>query len=211
MLPLDFDAPEDDPVPRRRRETTTRASQRRRATRGFAATENDTCFVAAEDDTSLVVPEDDTCLVVPEAADYAASSHCPEAVVCGYEVPADDAGDFNVPAGPPRGFSAPRTETASSTRLRTTGGFRFRSESAVEMQAGRHTRTCGARAVAVASAREDQEEGQEEQAAAGRAGRMGPLQPGSVRVSPRCSGASQQAGEARRQRTAKMPQRRSSR
>jgi hypothetical protein len=113
VLPLDFDAPEDDTCLTAPEDDPAFVASDADTSLVAAeddtclvAAEDDTCFVVSEDDTSLVAPEDDTCLVVPEGADYASVVIAPEAVACSYEVPVDHAGDFNAPVDAAY-FSAP--------------------------------------------------------------------------------------------------------
>jgi len=149
VLPLDFDAPEEDDTCLAATEDDTSFDAPEVDTHLVAAeddtrvvvAENDSCLVAAEDDmplvasdedTSLVAPEDDTCLVVAEAADYA-SVIAPEAVAC-YEVPADDAGDFTASADIAY-FSAPEDGDGAGDTTEDDGWISISLESPVEQQA----------------------------------------------------------------------------
>ena len=149
VLPLDFDAPEEDDTCLAATEDDTSFDApevdihlvaAEDDTR-FVVAENDSCLVAAEDDmplvasdedTSLVAPEDDTCLVVAEAADYA-SVIAPEAVAC-YEVPADHAGDFTASADIAY-FSAPEDGEGAGDTTEDDGWISISLESPVEQQA----------------------------------------------------------------------------
>jgi len=149
VLPLDFDAPEEDDTCLAATEDDTSFDALEDDTclvaaeddTRLVAAENDTCLVAAEDDmplvasdedTSLVAPEDDTCLVVAEAADYA-SVIAPEAVAC-YEVPADHAGDFTASADIAY-FSAPEDGEGAGDTTEDDGWISISLESPVEQQA----------------------------------------------------------------------------
>ena len=157
VLPLDFDAPEDDTCLAATEDDTSfdapevatcliAAEDDTRLVAAendtcLAATEDDTCLVAAEDDTPLVAseddtpllaPEDDTCLVMPEAADYA-SVIAPEAVAC-YEVPADHAGDFTTSADIAY-FSAPEDGDCAGDTTEDDGWISISLESPVEQHA----------------------------------------------------------------------------
>ena len=149
VLPLDFDAPEEDDTCLAATEDDTSFDAPEVDIHLVAAeddtrvvvAENDSCLVAAEDDmplvasdedTSLVAPEDDTCLVVAEAADYA-SVIAPEAVAC-YEVPADHAGDFTASADIAY-FSAPEDGEGAGDTTEDDGWISISLESPVEQQA----------------------------------------------------------------------------